>query len=102
MSLNSVTFILLFLPIFVVVYAWLSRSARLGLMGLLTGSVVFYSLAGGWYILVLLTQATLTYVLARVLLIANNVPRRRLGLLLGLLNLAPLIAIKYLPLLFEN
>lgn len=99
MSINSPAFLLAFLPLFVLSFVILPRTPKLRLFWLLAGGIVFYSFAGGIYLLLLLGQAVFTYTVARRWLSSDEAPTRRLGLWLGLLNLAPLIILKYLPVL---
>src|SRR5262247_2122733 len=96
MLFNSYLFIVLFLPLGAVAYWFLTRSIRPRQICLLVLNLVFYNLAGPGPMALLLTAAAVTYLATRYLISAEATAYRRLGLLIGISNLAVLVMFKLL------
>src|SRR5258707_7047667 len=94
MLFNSIELVFLFLPLCFVGYWLLPKRYRS--VWIVAASVIFYATAGVGPVFRLIALLTVTYLNARSLLNKQSHGLRRLGLVIALLNLAPLLLFKYL------
>ena len=98
MPFNSYLFLLGFLPLAVVVYRLLPALGRSRRRWLLACGCAFYAYGARGYLLLLLGMTLLAFLAGQVITRARGPVGRRVGLALGLGNLAVLGILKYLAL----
>lgn len=101
MVFSSVTFLVYFLPIFLVIYFLTPQ--KLKNLVLLISSILFYSWGAPKFIFVILGTTTLDFYLVKLLYNSVNEKRRKLFLILSLcLNLGLLFYFKYCNFFIDN
>jgi len=102
MVFSSTTFLLYFLPIFLLVYQWLP-SNRLKNTWFLVSSIFFYAWGAPKFVFILLASTIVDFFLVRSLHASQSEPRRKLFLILSItLNLGLLAYFKYANFFVEN
>lgn len=101
MVFSSITFLIVFLPVFLLVYQWISKPYRNRFI--LFASILFYSWGAPTFIFVLLLTTLVDFYLVRVIGNSVNESKRKLFLVLSLLlNAGLLVFFKYSDFLIEN
>jgi len=102
MVFSSTTFLLYFLPIFLLVYQWLP-SNRLKNTWFLVSSIFFYAWGAPKFVFILLASTIVDFFLVRSLHASHSEPRRKLFLILSItLNIGLLAYFKYANFFVEN
>lgn len=101
MVFSSITFLLYFLPVFILVYTILPRIARNWFI--LIASIAFYSWGAPKFVFLLLGSTILDFYIVRGLFAAQEKKRKKLYLVLSLvMNLGLLAYFKYANFFIEN
>ncbi|RME19944.1 MAG: MBOAT family protein, partial [Bacteroidetes bacterium] len=101
MIFASVTFLLYFLPLFILIYQVVPKSFKNGII--LMGSILFYSWGGPKFIFAILLTTFLDFIFVQKMYAARSFAIKRLWLILSLcMNLGMLFYFKYANFFIEN